>query len=64
MGDGPPAARAHELGGRGVPPRRRSLPMEPLRGTASPIAAGPRARGTGSPAQVVVGAYGGPVGDG
>ena len=57
-------ARAHQLGGRGVLPRRRSLPMERLRGTAAPIGAGPPRGGTGSPAQAVVGAYGLHAGDG
>ena len=68
----PPSARAHQLGGRGVLPRRRSLPMERLRGTAAPqqpgptswgdgkscpVGAGPPAGGTGSPAQEAVAAY-------
>ena len=56
-------ARAHQLGGRGVLPRRRSVPIEGLQGTAAPIGAGPPTRGTGSPAQAAVGAYGGPAED-
>ena len=44
-----PTARAHQLGGRGVLPRRRSVPMEGLRGAAFPNGPGPPARGTGSP---------------
>ena len=32
----PPTARAHQMGGRGVPPMRRSLPKECLRGKSSP----------------------------
>ena len=59
-----PTARAHQLGGRGILPRRRSVPMEGLRGTVVPNGPGPPAGGTGSPAQVAVGAHGGPVGDG
>ena len=50
----PPSARAHQLGGCGVLPRRRSVPLERLRGTAAPIGTGPPAGGTGSPAQVAV----------
>ena len=34
----PSSARAHQLGRRGVLPRRRSLPMEGIRGTAAPMA--------------------------
>ena len=45
-----PLAWAYKLGGRGVPPRRRSLPMEHLQGTAAPIGVGPPVGGTGSPA--------------
>ena len=46
----PPLARAQQMGARGVPPRRRSLPMGRLRGTAAPIGARPPAGGTGSSA--------------
>ena len=55
---GPPAR------GRGVLPKRRSLPMECLRGTAAPIGAGPSVGGTGSPAHAAVAAYGAFAGDG
>ena len=34
----PPLARAHQLGGRGVLPKRRSVPMERLRGTVATTA--------------------------
>ena len=54
----PPSARAHQLGGRGVLPMRRSVPMARLLGTDAPIAAGPRARGPAGPAQGAVGTYG------
>ena len=54
----PPAARAHRSGGRGVMPRRWLLPKERLWGMAAPCGAGPPARGTGSPGQAVVAAYG------
>ena len=47
----PPSARAHQMGGRGVLPGRRSLPMERLRGMAAPIGAGPPAQGIRSLAQ-------------
>ena len=40
----PPLAWAHQLGGLGVLPRRRSLLKERLLGMASPIGAGPLAR--------------------
>ena len=63
-GTAAPAPRAHQLGGRGVLPRRRSLPMERLRGMAAPIGAGTPLGGTGSPAQEAVAAYGAPAGDG
>ena len=59
-----PTARAHQLGGRGVLPRWWSVPMEGLRGRAVANGPGSPARGTGSTAEVVVGAYGGPAGDG
>ena len=62
----PPSARAHRLGGRGVLPKRQSLPMEGLRGSAAPIGAGPPAggtEGTGSPTQELVAAYGAPARD-
>ena len=59
----PPSARAHQLGGPGVVPRRRSLPMERVRGTAAPIGPGPPARGTRSPVHEAVAAYGPPAGD-
>ena len=59
-----PTARAHQLGGRGVLPRRRWVPMEPLRGMAVPNGPGPPPWGMRSPSQAAVGAYGGPVGDG
>ena len=42
-----PTARAHQLGGRGVLPRQRSVPMEGLRGRALPNGPGSPARGTG-----------------
>ena len=56
--------RAHQLGGWGVLPRRRWVPMEPLRGMAGPNGPGPPPWGMRSPSQAAVGAYGGPVGDG
>ena len=59
-----PLAWAHKLGGRGVLPRRRSLPMEHLRGTVGPIGAGPPVGVTGSLAQEAVTPYGAPAGDG
>ena len=59
-----PTARAHQWGRWGVLPRRRSVPMEGLRGTAFPNGLGPPAEGMGSPAQAAVGAYGGPAGHG
>ena len=61
---GPTTAQAHQLGRQGVLLRQRSVPMEGLRGTVVPSGPGPPAGGTGSPAQVVVGAYGGLAGDG
>ena len=65
MGDGSPHRRMPtSWGGRGVLPRRWSLPMECLPGTAAPSGPGPRAGGTDSAAPVAVGAYGAPVGDG
>ena len=60
----PPLVRAHQLGGRGVLPRWRSLPMERLLGTVAPIGAGPLAGRTGSPAQEAVTASGALAGDG
>ena len=60
----PPSAQTHNLGGRGVVPRRRSLPMVRLLGMAAPSGLGPLARGTGKPAQAAVGADGAPVGEG
>ena len=57
-------ARGNELGGRGVLPRWRLVPMECLRVTTDPNGPGPSAGGTGSHAHVAVSAYGGPVGDG
>ena len=51
----PPSAQAHRLGGRGLMPRRRSLPEERLRGMATPKGAGPQAGGTGSSARAVIG---------
>ena len=59
-----PTARAQQMGGRGVLPRWRSVPMEGLRGTAVPNGPVPRAGATGSPAEAAVGAYGGSAGDG
>ena len=59
-----PSARAHQLGGWGILPRRWSLPMVHLRGKATPISAGPRAGGTGSPSPAAVAAYGSSTGDG
>ena len=49
-------ARAHKLGRRGVPPMRRSVPMEGLQGTPVSNGPGPRAGGTGTPAKLAVGA--------
>ena len=40
-------ARAHQMGGRGVLPRRRSLPMERLQGDGSPHWPGPTSLGDG-----------------
>ena len=54
----PPMAQAHWLGGRGVLPRRWSLPMDRQRGMAIPNGVGPQAGGIGCPAQAVVAAYG------
>ena len=54
-------AGAHRLGGRGVLPRQRSVPMEGLGVRAIPNGAGPLAKGTRSPARVAVSAYGGPA---
>ena len=45
-----PTARAHQLGGRGVVPKWRSVPIGGLPGTVFPNGPGPEARGTGSPA--------------
>ena len=59
----PATAWAHLLGGQRVMPKWWSLPTECLRGIAAPNGAGPPARGTGSPAQLVVAAYAGPTGD-
>ena len=59
----PPTTRANEPGGRGVQPKRRSLPMERVWGTAVPIGACPPARGIGSPTAVGA-ACGAPLGDG
>ena len=44
--------------------RRRLVPLEGMWRMAAPNGPGPPARGTGSPAQKAVGAYGLPVGDG
>ena len=60
----PPSARAHQLGGLGVLPKRRSLPKECLRGIAAPIGAGPPAGRMGSLAQEAAAASGAPAGDG
>ena len=60
----PPLARAHQLGGRGVLPTRRSVPMERSRGMAGPINPAPAVGKTASRAQAAVGAYGAPAGDG
>ena len=57
-------ARGHELGGQGVLPRWRLVPMECLRVTTDPNGPGPPAGGTGSHAHVALSAFGGPVGDG
>ena len=43
----PPSARAHQMGGRGILPRRRSVPMEGLQVTAIFISPGPPAGGPG-----------------
>ena len=43
-----PMARAHQLGGQGVVPRGRSVPMEGLRGTTVPNGPGPPAGGLSS----------------
>ena len=56
--------RADSLGGRGVLPRRWSLPMEPLSGIVAPNSAGPQAGDTGSPTQDVVTTCLAPTGDG
>ena len=45
-----PSARAHQLAGQGVLPRRWSLPKEPLRGTVTPIGVGSPVGGMGCPA--------------
>ena len=45
----PPAAQAEQLGGRGVPPRRQSVPMERLRGTAAPTTHANQLGGRGVP---------------
>ena len=50
------------LGGRGVLPRRQSVLREAVRGAAVPKAPAHQPGGTGSAAQVVVGAQGGPAG--
>ena len=63
-GDSSPNSAGPLGGGRGVLPSWWSLPMECLRGMATPNGAGPLAGGTGSPAQLVVAAYGAPWGDG
>ena len=60
----PPSAGAHQQSGRGVLPSHRLVPMERLQGIASSSVLGPPARGMVSPAQVAVGAYGAPAGDG
>ena len=57
-------AGAHWLGGRGVLPGRRPLPLECLRGMATSNGAGLLARGMRSHAHAVVVAYGAPRGDG
>ena len=59
----PPTTRANEPGGLEVQPKRRSLPMERVWGTAVPIGACPPARGIGSPTAVGA-ACGAPLGDG
>ena len=59
-----PTARARQRGGHGALPRRRSVPMGGLRGSAVPNGPGPLAGGKGSPAKVAVGAHGWPAGDG
>ena len=56
-------ARAHQLGGRGVLPRRRSVPMEGLKGRAVANGLGPPVEATGSPAQAAVRAHGGLAAD-
>ena len=59
-----PTARAHQLGGRQVLPRRRSVLMECFWGTVDPNGPGPLAGGTRIPALASVRAYGGPMRDG
>ena len=53
----PETAQAHQLGGQGVLPRRRSSPMEGLQGMTVHNGPGAPSGGTGSPAQVAVGAW-------
>ena len=50
-------------GGTRVLPRRRSLPMEHLRGTVAAVGASPPARGTWTPAKEAVAAFGARAGD-
>ena len=53
-----PTARAHQLGGRGVLPRRRSVAMERLRGTGAsllPPDGGPWPLGTAVPLEPSIG---------
>ena len=62
-GDGrPPTARAHGLAGRGVLPSRWSRPKKREWGMTSANGTGLGARGTGSPADLVVATYGGLAG--
>ena len=57
----PPSGRAHHLGGQGVMRRRRSVPIEHLRGPCAPISPGSEAGGTWCPAHEAVSAYGAPA---
>ena len=59
-----PTAQAHQLGGRGVLPGRRLVPMKDLRGRRLPTARAHKPGGTGSRVQVAVSAYGGRDGNG
>ena len=63
-GWGFPKTQAHQLGGRGVLPKRRSVPMDYPWGTPCPSSQGRPFEGKRSPAQASVGAYGVPAGDG